>query len=99
MKPDVLLWIYIVLLLVGGVFGFVKAKSLISLVTSIVFAALLAAAASGVFKWFFAADLILVLLVVVFAFRFQKTRKLMPAGVMTLATIAVILLRMMTWIG
>lgn len=99
MNPTVILWIYIVLLLVGGVFGFVKGKSTISLVTSIIFAALLSAAASGVFKWFFAADLILVLLVVVFALRFAKTRKLMPAGVMTLATIAVLLLRMMTWIG
>ena len=35
------LWIYIVLLLVGGLIGFLKAKSKVSLITSAVFAALL----------------------------------------------------------
>ena len=32
MKPETILWIYLVILLAGGVFGFVKAKSKISLV-------------------------------------------------------------------
>ena len=35
------LWVYIVLLLVGGFIGFFKAKSKVSLITSAVFAALL----------------------------------------------------------
>src|SRR4051812_30655532 len=36
-----ILWIYILLLLVGGLMGFFKAKSKVSLVTSTVFAAIL----------------------------------------------------------
>jgi len=35
------LWIYIVLLLIGGLIGFLKAKSKVSLITSAVFAAVL----------------------------------------------------------
>ena len=35
------LWVYIVLLLVGGLIGFFKGKSKVSLITSAVFAALL----------------------------------------------------------
>ena len=35
------LWAYVVLLLVGGMIGFFKAKSKVSLITSAVFAALL----------------------------------------------------------
>ncbi|MCC7376786.1 MAG: TMEM14 family protein [Verrucomicrobiales bacterium] len=95
MKPVAILWIYIVLLLVGGIFGYVKAKSTISLVMSLVFAALLAAAAMGWLGWAYAGDALLIALVIVFAKRFQKTRKLMPAGVMTLVTIAAILVRLM----
>ena len=95
MKPVAILWIYIVLLLVGGIFGYVKAKSTISLVMSLVFAALLAAAAMGWLGWAYAGDVLLIALVIVFAKRFQKTRKLMPAGVMTLVTIAAILVRLM----
>lgn len=95
MKPVAILWIYIVLLLAGGIIGYVKAKSTISLVMSLVFAALLAAAAMGWLGWAYAGDVLLVALVIVFAKRFQKTRKLMPAGVMTLVTIAAILVRLM----
>jgi uncharacterized membrane protein (UPF0136 family) len=37
-------------------------------------------------------------LVVVFALRFQKTRKFMPAGMLTIITIAALLIRgMMLW--
>ena len=35
------LWVYIVLLLVGGLIGFLKAKSKVSLISSTVFAAIL----------------------------------------------------------
>ena len=98
MKPEVILWLYLVLLLVGGVFGFVKGKSTVSLVTSVVFGVLLALAASHVIPGVFTGDLLLTLLVVVFAWRFQKTKKLVPAGVMTLVTIAALLVRaMMLW--
>jgi len=45
---NLVLWIYIVLLVVGGLIGFLKAKSKVSLIMSAIFAALLAMCASGV---------------------------------------------------
>lgn len=98
MKPEVILWLYLVVLLAGGIFGFVKAKSMVSLVSSLVFGLLLGLAAAHVIPGLYTGDLILTILVVVFAMRFQKTKKLMPAGVMTLVTIAALLVRaMMLW--
>lgn len=98
MKPEAVLWMYLVVLVAGGVYGFVKAKSVISLVTSLVFGVLLALAAVGTIPGRYTGDLILTLLVVVFAWRFQKQkqpRKFMPAGVMTVLTIAALLVRAM----
>jgi len=98
MKPEVVLWLYLAVLVAGGVYGFVKAKSPVSLVTSLVFGALLVLAALGIIPGRFSGDAILTLLVVVFAWRFQKTRKFMPAGLMTVLTIAALLVRaMMLW--
>src|SRR6266498_1040090 len=45
MKPETILWIYIVLLVIGGLIGFLKAKSKISLITSVAFAAVLSVCA------------------------------------------------------
>ncbi|MBX3744684.1 MAG: TMEM14 family protein [Verrucomicrobiae bacterium] len=99
MKPEVILWIYLVVLVAGGVYGYVKARSMVSLVTSLVSGALLAAAALGLLGWAHAGDLILAILVVVFAIRYQKTRKFMPAGMLTLLTIAALVLRVMMFMG
>lgn len=99
MKPEAILWIYLVLLIAGGIFGFVKAKSTVSLVMSLVFGALLALCALRIIPGTFSADVVLTALVVVFAKRFQKTRKLVPAGVMTLVTIAALLIRGMMLLG
>jgi uncharacterized membrane protein (UPF0136 family) len=93
MKPEVVLWIYLVLLLAGGVVGFVKAKSRISLISSLVFGALIAAAALGWLGFAYAGDVILTVLVIVFAQRFGKTRKFVPAGMMVVLTIAALLVR------
>jgi uncharacterized membrane protein (UPF0136 family) len=94
---NTVLWIYIVLLLVGGLIGFLKAKSKVSLVTSAVFAAILVLAVlPGVFQPAFARNLvnvILALLLVVFAIRLAKTKKFMPSGLMLVVTIAALALR------
>jgi len=86
------LWIYIVLLLAGGLIGFFKARSRVSFITSAVFAALLAlTAVPGMFERKFAlglADVILAVLLVVFAVRLAKTKKFMPSGLMLMATVA-----------
>ena len=78
----VILWVYIILLLAGGLMGFIKAKSKISLVTSALFAVLLALCATAVIQPFYIADVLVGLLLIVFAIRFAKGRKFMPAGLM-----------------
>jgi uncharacterized membrane protein (UPF0136 family) len=89
------LWVYIILLLAGGLIGFFKAKSKISLVSSSVFAALLILTTlPGVFAPRFAlnlANVILVVLLVVFAMRLGKTRKFMPSGLILVSTVAVLM--------
>ena len=95
--PTKVLWVYIVLLLVGGLIGFFKAKSKVSLITSAVFAALLMATTlRSVFLPGFARDLanvLMLVLLVVFAIRLAKTRKFMPSGLMLVVTIAALVLR------
>jgi len=78
----IILWVYIVLLLAGGLMGFIKAKSRISLVTSAIFAVLLALCATGIIKPFYVAEILVGLLLVVFGMRFAKGRKFMPSGLM-----------------
>ena len=91
------LWIYIVLLLAGGLIGFFKAKSRISLIMSAVSAAILILTAiPGILEQTFArnlANIIMTFLLVVFAVRLAKTKKFMPGGLMLLATIAALALR------
>ncbi len=97
MNPHTVLWIYIVLLLVGGLIGFLKAGSKVSLITSAVSAAALVltnipgllapALARGL------ADAIMAVLLVVFAIRLGKTRKFMPSGLMLAITAVALALR------
>jgi uncharacterized membrane protein (UPF0136 family) len=85
MTPNIrvtVLWIYIVLLLAGGVMGFVKAGSKISLITSAIFALLLALCVRGIITPFYVADVLVALLLVVFGMRLAKTKKFMPSGMM-----------------
>ncbi len=97
MNQNTVLWIYIVLLLVGGMIGFLKAGSKISLITSSVAAALLILTVMpGVFTFTFRrnlADIIMAALLIVFAIRLTKTRKFMPSGMMLVLTLAALALR------
>lgn len=97
MNQNTILWIYIVLLLVGGMIGFLKAGSKISLITSAVSAALLVLSAMpGVLAPTFRrnlADVIMAALLVVFAIRLTKTKKFMPSGMMLVLTLAALALR------
>lgn len=93
---NTVLWIYIVLLLVGGLIGFLKAKSKVSLVTSAVFAAVLVLTQTGIFDPRVARQLvniIMAVLLVVFAVRLAKTKKFMPSGLMLVVTIAALALQ------
>ncbi len=90
---NTILWIYIVLLLVGGLIGFFKGKSQVSLVMSAAFGAALILCALGIVFRYYVADILMALLLVVFAMRLAKTKKFMPAGLMLVATIVALALR------
>lgn len=95
--PDKVLWAYIVLLLIGGLMGFLKAKSKVSLITSTIFAVILIIAAiPGILDASLRGKIInvvMALLLVVFAIRLAKTKKFMPSGLMLVVTITALALR------
>jgi uncharacterized membrane protein (UPF0136 family) len=86
------LWIYIAMLLVGGMMGFIKAKSKISLISSLAFAVLLALCALDIIRENLIAKILIGLLIVVFSLRFLKTRKFMPSGLMVLISLVTLFL-------
>ena len=94
---NTVLWVYIVLLLAGGMIGYLKGKSQVSLVLSAAFAAgLVLCAVPNIFEVGFRrnlANILMAALLVVFAMRLARTRKFMPAGLMLIATIAALALR------
>lgn len=93
MNPEKVLWIYIVLLVIGGLIGFLKAKSKMSLVMSVAFAVALSLCATGIIFQKYVADLLLIALLGVFTHRLIKTKKFMPAGMMMVLTILALALR------
>lgn len=87
------LWIYIGLLLAGGLMGFIKAKSKISLYMATGFGVALSLCAAGLLPLPVANGLLGVLLLV-FLQRWLKTKKLMPAGIMFGITLLVLAIRL-----
>jgi uncharacterized membrane protein (UPF0136 family) len=87
MNPNHILWIYIILLVIGGLIGYLKAKSKVSLIMSAAFAAALSLCAAGIVFQPYMADILLAVLIVVFAMRVVKTKKFMPGGLMLVITI------------
>jgi len=73
--------------------GFIKAKSRISLITSSIFALLLALCALRVITQPYAADILIGVLLLVFVIRFAKGRKFMPSGFMVALSIAALVAR------
>ncbi|MEB3358495.1 MAG: TMEM14 family protein [Synechococcales bacterium] len=80
---------YGILALAGGIWGYTRARSKPSLISGIssglllILGGLLAAAGIGWGQWLAVA--VTALLIIVFAIRLAKTRKIMPAGVMIVA--------------
>ena len=93
MNPDRVLWIYIILLVIGGLIGFFKGKSQVSLTMSVAFAAALSLCAARIIFYPYVADILLVALLVVFAMRLVKTKKFMPSGLMLIITLVALALR------
>ena len=97
MTPTKVLWVCIVLLVSGGLIGFLKGKSKVSLIMSVTFAAALSLCAAGIIFQAYVADILLAALLVVFGLRLAKTKKFMPAGLMLIVTIVALALRHVRW--
>jgi uncharacterized membrane protein (UPF0136 family) len=72
MNPTTVLWIYIVFLLVGGLIGFLKAGSKVSLITSSAAAAILVLCAIPVIFQPYVAGMLLVVTIAALALRHVK---------------------------
>lgn len=90
-----ILWIYIVLLLAGGIVGFVKGKSKASLIASSIFAVLLGLCATNIIPIAYATWL-MAALILVFGIRLMKIKKFMPSGLMIILTIVALVLIKLT---
>src|SRR5947209_16120575 len=94
---NTVLWVYIILLIGGGLFGFMKAKSQISLITASVAAALLIITTiPGLFSPSTGraiADIVMAVLLVVFAVRLAKSQKFIPSGLLLVLTVIALALR------
>ena len=97
---------YGILAIVGGIIGYVKVKSKVSLVSGVVSGLLLLAsgiaAAQGVTGAILFSKLVTIALIIVFAIRWAKTRKFMPAGLMLVAgvvTLSVMLFARSLFVG
>jgi uncharacterized membrane protein (UPF0136 family) len=96
----VVLIVYAVLLIVGGVIGFVKARSRPSLIAGTISGviALIAAWISGTYNedgGYSIALLLAIALFILFTYRASRTRKFMPAGLLSVASVVVI--AVMVW--
>jgi uncharacterized membrane protein (UPF0136 family) len=86
-------WIYVALLMVGGLLGFLKAGSKVSLISSIAFAIPLVAVTFGYLPPI-VAKVIPGFVAVVMGVRLAKTKKFMPSGmtlIVSVLTLAVLL--------
>jgi uncharacterized membrane protein (UPF0136 family) len=89
MNEKIVLWIYIGLLIGGGLIGFLKAGSKVSLIVSVACAIPLILCELGVFPMKNAVW-ILVVLLALFTWRLLKSKKFMPSGMLLIATLLAI---------
>lgn len=90
---NTVLWVYIVLLLVGGLIGYLKGKSKVSLIMSVGFAVPLILCALGQIAQPRLPDILMTVLLIVFTIRLAKTKKFMPSGLMLVLTLAALAIR------
>jgi uncharacterized membrane protein (UPF0136 family) len=94
MNAATILWIYIGLLVVGGLMGYFKGKSKVSLNMSVAFAVMLSLCQLDILVGPHLVEILLGVLLVVFIIRLAKTKKFMPAGLLVVLTIAVLGMRL-----
>lgn len=87
-KQSLIIWSYALLLLIGGLIGFFKANSYVSLFTSSFFAILLFGCGylvrKGNLAAYIVASSLTICLLAFFAYRFILTHQFMPSGLMTI---------------
>ncbi len=88
------LWGYIILLIAGGLIGYLKAGSNVSLITSSVVAIALSLSALGMLGPSYVTDILLGVLLLVFGIRFAKKKKFMPGGMLLVMTAVVLVLHL-----
>lgn len=86
MSWNQVVWVFSALLIVGGVAGFLRARSKASLIASVSSAIPLALAAAGLVP-FGVVPAVLGSLMVVFGMRLAATRKFMPSGMLLILTL------------
>lgn len=91
MNSSMILWVYIAMLLAGGMVGFIKAGSKVSIIASSILAVPLVAVNLGYLP-IQVAWAVIGVVGVIFAFRLVKSRKPMPAIPMIVASAAVLTL-------
>ena len=89
MVVSAVLWVYVVLLFLGGLIGFLKGKSKISLISSTAFSIPLAFVAAGTLP-IIAGYVLLGALVLLFFWRWRKSGSFMPAGMLFFLTAVVL---------
>lgn len=93
MSPSLILWIYIALLILGGLMGFLKAGSKASLIASVICAIPLIICNLVVATPPRLADVFVGVLLAYFGMKFTKGRKFMPAGFMVILSLLTLILR------
>ena len=91
-----IVWVYGVLVLAGGVIGWVKVKSKPSLISGVVFGVALIIFGYGIYQEH-ATDVkvaaaIAGLLAIIMGLRFAKSKKFMPAGLVAILSAVVVML-------
>lgn len=85
------IWVYGVIMMLGGIAGFVRVGSKASLISGVGFGLLLLVSGFGVWQGsqgcLVAAEVIALLLVILFAIRYAKKRRFMPAGMLAVLSL------------
>lgn len=84
-------WVYGVIMILGGIAGFVRVGSKASLISGVGFGLVLLVCGFGVWNGLqsnlVAAEVIALLLVVLFAMRYAKKQRFMPAGMLAVLSL------------
>lgn len=84
-------WVYGVIMILGGIAGFVRVGSRASLISGVGFGLVLLVSGFGVWRGsqtcLVAAVVIALLLVVLFAMRYAKKQRFMPAGMLAILSL------------